>query len=476
MMHFLSSMVADRQIADADILVDIAHVVMLSKQRILGEETVRPLLSALIGLYDEGIPESAFDDVYEDVHAGIEAFLIGKIGEDTGGRMHMGRSRNDEVAACLRIRLREDVLRQLSILFRLRETLITLAEEHTGTIMPGFTHLQHAQPTTLAHHLLAYEQAFSRDCERLSESFSRVNLSPLGAAAFASTGYPVNREYTARLLGFDGVLVNTMDAVSSRDFALEVLSDLSIMMTGVSRFCEEIILWSSSFAGFVSLDDAFCSTSSIMPQKKNPDTAEIMRAKAASLIGAYTSAAGTVKGLPMSYNRDLQELTPSLLRGIQDAKHSTSLLNDMIMTASFNRERMKEEAGKSYSTATDLADMLVRKCGIPFRTAHSIVGRAVQGGELDLAHLNSAAVSITGSPLPENSLTEADIMDALDVEKSIEQRKATGSPSTIAIRAAIEERKKRLEDDRQNAEMRAMALKEAIGTLIRDARRIAFEQ
>jgi argininosuccinate lyase len=179
MMHFLSSMVADRQIADADILVDIAHVVMLSKQRILGEETVRPLLSALIGLYDEGIPESAFDDVYEDVHAGIEAFLIGKVGEETGGRMHMGRSRNDEVAACLRIRLREDVLRQLSILFRLRETLISLAEEHTGTVMPGFTHLQHAQPTTLAHHLLAYEQAFSRDCERLSESFSRINQSPL---------------------------------------------------------------------------------------------------------------------------------------------------------------------------------------------------------------------------------------------------------------------------------------------------------
>jgi argininosuccinate lyase len=476
MMQFLSSMVADRHIADADILVDIAHVVMLSKQRILNEETARPLLSALLQLYDEGIPESAFDDVYEDVHAGIEAFLIATVGEEIGGRMHMGRSRNDEVAACLRIRMREDVLRQLSILFRLRSTLISLAEKHTGTVMPGFTHLQYAQPTTLAHHLLAYEQAFSRDCERLSESVSRINQSPLGAAAFASTGYPVNREYTARILGFDGVLGNTMDAVSSRDFALEVLSSLSIMMTGVSRLCEEIILWSSSFAGFISLDDAFCSTSSIMPQKKNPDMAEIMRAKAASLIGAYTSAAATMKGLPMSYNRDLQELTPSLLRGIEDSKHSTSLLNDMLLTATFNRERMRDEAGKSYSTATDLADMLVRNCGLPFRTAHSIVGRAVQNGGLDREHLDKAAISITGSSLPENSLSETDIRDALDVEKSIEQRKATGSPSSISVRGAVEARKKRLEDDRQSAEQRATVLKVAIGTLIQDARRIALEQ
>lgn len=476
MMHFLSSMMADRHIADADILVDIAHVVMLSKQRILSEETARPLLSALLELYDEGIPETAFDDLYEDVHAGIEAHLIASVGEDIGGRMHMGRSRNDEVAACLRIRLREDVLRQLSILFRLRATLLSLAEEHKGTVMPGFTHLQYAQPTTLAHHLLAYEQAFSRDCDRLSENFSRINLSPLGAAAFASTGYPVNREYTARILGFDGLLENTMDAVSSRDFALEMLASLSIMMTGVSRICEELILWSSSFAGFVSLDDAFCSTSSIMPQKKNPDTAEIMRAKSASLIGAYTAASATIKGLPMSYNRDLQELTPSLLRGVEDAKHSTSLLNDLLLTASFNRERMREEAGKSYSTATDLADMLVRNCGLPFRTCHSIVGRAVQKGILDREHLDEAAISITGSPLPSNSFRESDIRDALDVEKSIEQRKATGSPSSLSVRSALAARKMKLEDDQQRAEQRATVLKEAIDALIQDARRFTLEQ
>ncbi len=476
MIHFLSSMAADRHIAEADILVDIAHVMMLSKQRILDGVTTRPLLAALLKLYDEGIPESVFEDEYEDIHAGIEAFLIAMVGEETGGRMHMGRSRNDEVAACLRILLREDLIRQLSLLIRLRQTLLSLAEEHRETVMPGFTHLQYAQPTTLAHHLLAYEQAFSRDCERLSEGYSRVNQSPLGAAAFASTGYPVNREYVAQLLGFDGVLENTMDAVSSRDFALETLSSLSIMMVGVSRLCEELIIWSSPFAGFISLNDAFCSTSSIMPQKKNPDFAEIMRAKAASLIGAYTSAAVLMKGLPMSYNRDLQELTPSLIRGIEDARQSTSLLNGMLLSASFDRERMREEAGKSYSTATDLADMLVRRCGLPFRTAHSIVGRAVQNGGLDRHHLDEAAVSITGSPLPGSAIQDTDIMDALDVEKSINLKIAPGSPSSFSVKRAIDERKNRLDDDRHRTDQLAMALKEAIDNLIFETRRVALEQ
>jgi len=476
MMHFLSSMAADRHIAEADILVDIAHVMMLSKQRILDETTTRPLLAALLKLYDEGIPESAFDDEYEDIHAGIEAFLIATVGEETGGKMHMGSSRNDEVAACLRIRLREDIIRQLSLLFTLRQTLLSLAEEHRETVMPGFTHMQYAQPTTLAHHLLAYEQAFSRDCERLSEGYSRVNQSPLGAAAFASTGYPVNREYVARLLGFDGILENTMDAVSSRDFALETLSSLLIMMIGVSRLCEELIIWSSPFARFISLNDDFCSTSSIMPQKKNPDFSEIMRAKAASLIGAYTSAAAIMKGLPMSYNRDLQELTPSLIRGIEDARQSTSLLNGMLLSTSFDRELMKEEAGKSYSTATDLADMLVRRCGLPFRTAHSIVGRAVQNGGLDRHHLDEASLSITGSPLPCSKIDDRDIMEALDVEKSTNLKTAPGSPSFASVKRAIDERKKRLDDDRHRTDQLAMALKEAIDNLIFETRRVALEQ
>jgi argininosuccinate lyase len=396
MMHFLSSMRSDRYIGDADLLVDLAHVLMLKKQKIIDRDTAKKLISALLVLLDEGIPDEVFADRFEDIHAGIESLLIESVGADAGGRMHMGRSRNDEVATCIRIKLREELLKQMSALIKVREVLVALAALHIDTVMPGFTHLQHAQPTTLAHHLLAYEQAFSRDFDRLRDTYVRVNLSPLGAAAFASTGYPINREYTASLLGFEGLVTNTMDAVATRDFALETLADLSIMMTTTSRLCEELIIWSTSFVRFVTLDDAFCSTSSIMPQKKNPDTAEIMRAKSGSVFGSFASAVLTVKGLPMSYNRDLQELTPHLWRGVQDTKESLRLLIDMLSSANFDTERMKEEAGKGFSTATDLADMLVRAYDLPFRTAHTIVGRAVQKGNLSLSTLEEAARDVGG--------------------------------------------------------------------------------
>jgi argininosuccinate lyase len=473
MMQFLSSMEADQHIADADVLVDIAHVMMLSKQQIIGSETASPLLAALLNLYENGIPEPAFAVEFEDIHAGIESFLVEATGEEVGGRLHIGRSRNDEVAACLRIRLREDIIKQLAILCRLRETLIMIAGEHIETIMPGFTHFQHAQPTRLAHHLLAYEQAFSRDFQRLSESFSRVNQSPLGAAAFASTGFPINREYTAKLLGFDGFLENTMDAVASRDFALEVLGNLSLVMITTSRLCEELILWSSHFIRFVSLDDAFCSTSSIMPQKKNPDSAEIMRAKAGSVTGAYVAAAAIMKSLPMSYNRDLQELTPHLIRGVHDTKQSTGLLAEMLASASFDTARMGEEAGKGFSTATELADLLVRRFNLPFRSAHNIVGRAVQKGSLDLPTIDAASAELLGSPLSSRGLSASDIADALDIEKSLELKRAPGSPSRLSLQAAIGQRQEKVRKDREELERRTGAITESIQALIRDARRIA---
>lgn len=473
MMHFLSSMGADRCIADADILVDMAHVLMLHKQRILADLPAKQLLAALLEIYDSGIPEAAFDDRFEDIHAGIESLLIGILGEETGGRMHMGRSRNDEVATCLRLRVRDDLARQLSILIRLREVLLELAALHTGTLMPGFTHLQHAQPTTLAHYLLSYEASFSRDFCRLSGALSRVNLSPLGAAAFSSTSYPLNRELTAGMLGFSGILENTMDAVASRDFALEVLADLAIMMANVSRICEEIVIWSSSFVQFVELDDAFCSTSSIMPQKKNPDTAEVMRAKAASVMGACTAALGTVKGLPMSYNRDLQELTPSLWRGVRDAKQSTSLLSDMLATATFRADRMQEEAGRGFSTATDLADHLVQKFGLPFRIAHTLVGRAVQKGSLDLSTLDAAATEIGWKTPTSLGLTEKEVSDALDVEKSVARRILPGAPSAFAVKVSLAERAKVLAADRAEVERMISAHSEAIKRLVEDSRKVA---
>jgi argininosuccinate lyase len=473
MMHFLSSMRSDRCIADADILVDLAHVLMLEKQKIIDRDIAKQLLSALLELFDEGIPDEVFDERFEDVHAGIESLLIESVGADVGGRMHMGRSRNDEVATCIRIKLREEMLKQMSALLKVREVLVALAELHIETVMPGFTHMQHAQPTTLAHHLLAYEQAFSRDFDRLNDAYVRVNQSPLGAAAFASTGYPINREFAASLLGFDGLVTNTMDAVATRDFALETLADISILMANTSRLCEELVIWSTSFVKFISLDDAFCSTSSIMPQKKNPDTAEIMRAKSGSVFGAFAGALLTVKGLPMSYNRDLQELTPHIWRGMRDTKESLRLLIDMLSSASFDKERMKEEAGKGFSTATELADMLVRSHGLPFRTAHNIVGRAVQKGDLLLSTLEEAAHEVgEGISLVGKGLTQQTIDEALDVHYSIALRKAPGGPAPFATRIAIEERKKQLDLDSQKIDRRLAKLSNAKEDLIAKARRL----
>jgi argininosuccinate lyase len=473
MMHFLSSMQADRHIADADILVDIAHVLMLDRQKINDRRVTKKILSALIEMHEGGIPEEAFDERFEDVHAGIESLLIESAGADTGGRMHIGRSRNDEVATCIRIKIREELLKEMTALIRVRQVLLAIAAKHTESVMPGFTHLQHAQPTTLAHHLLSYEQAFSRDFDRLKDAYARVNLSPLGAAAFASTGYPIDREYTASLLGFDGLAANSMDAVATRDFALETLAGLSIMMVNTSRLCEELIIWSTSFVKFVSLDDAFCSTSSIMPQKKNPDTAEIMRAKSASVLGSFTSALVTVKGLPMSYNRDLQELTPNIWRGMHDAKVSLCLLSDMLASAEFNTKRMKEEAGKGFSTATELADTLVRSYGLPFRTAHNIVGRAVQKGSLSLATLEAAAREVSpGISLKKKGLTQKRIDEALDVDYSVALRKATGGPAPGTTKQAIKDRKKHIDADAEITDKRLSQVAKARQKLITEARRL----
>lgn len=469
---FLSSMQADRFIADADILVDIAHVLMLEHQHILDSPTAGKLLKALLHIKETGVPEEAFDTRFEDIHAGIESLIIAETGAEVGGRMHMGRSRNDEVATCIRIRIRANLLEQMDTLAQIRNLLLTLAGQHTATVMPGFTHFQHAQPTTLAHHLLAYEQAFSRDFARLSDAFTRVNQSPLGAAAFASTGYPIDRGMTVDLLGFDGLVLNTMDAVAARDFALEILGDLTILMTNVSRFCEELIIWSSSFVRFVELDDAYCSTSSIMPQKKNPDTAEIMRAKSAAVFSAFAGTVVNVKGLPMSYNRDLQDLTPHVWRGMQDAAISLRILEGLLTGAKFNSARMAEEAGKGFSTATELADTLVRNHGFPFRTAHNIVGRSVQKGDLSLATLDTAAKEITGETLSAKGLTQKEISSALDVKNSIALRKAAGGPAPDAIRSAILVQNTLLTKDLVMLDMRKQKIADRETQLIRKAKEL----
>ena len=261
--EFLSSAAADRRIAYCDLRVDMAHILMLAKQNLIDPASAKTLLSHLHRYMQEGLPEAVFDPAHEDIHAGIEAQLIADCGADVGGRMHLGRSRNDEVATCLRMQTRLDILEILGGIATLRRALIEQAAQHTHSIMPGFTHFQHAQPTTLAHYLLAYESVFARDAGRLFDAYARLNVSPLGSAAFAGTGFALDREATAAYLGFDRAMTNSMDGVASRDFMLEVLAALSILMTNVSRLCEELILWSSAFIRFVELDDAYCSTSCI---------------------------------------------------------------------------------------------------------------------------------------------------------------------------------------------------------------------
>ena len=470
--HFLASMEADRWIAEADLLVDMAHLLGLSRQGIIDEAPARALMAALLDLHDHGLPAEAFDERFEDIHAGKEACLIDRVGEDIGGRLHMGRSRNDEVATCIRIRLKQEIIALVRSLADLRATLLDVAAGHTETVMPGFTHLQHAQPTTLAHYLLAYEQAFSRDAARLREAYARVDVSPLGSAAFASTGFPLDRDYTARLLGFARPAANSMDAVAARDFALEVLSSIAICMTTTSRLCEELVLWSTSFFGFVQLDDAYCSSSSIMPQKKNPDVAEIMRAKAGTVAGALTAAITITKGLPMSYNRDLQELTPHLWRGVEAARESIPLLSGMIGTATFNTERMAAEAGRGFSTATELADVLVREYGLAFRTAHRIVGRAVRHGSLDLATLEGAAREAAGLSVVDLGVTQERIDAVLDPRHAVAVRTITGGPAPAAVAVQLAEQKELLARDVAWAKETEAALSRAFEDLISESRRM----
>ena len=442
-MRFTSSMEADKRIFDADIEVDKAHVVMLKEQGIIKESECSTILSGLDKIQKEGI--SALDTSYEDVHIALEARLIELVGEDTGGRMHSGRSRNDEVATCIRIALRTELVYLLEEVHALIATLVKTAEENPETIMPGYTHTQHAQPTTLAHHLLAHANALLRDIERINMAFVHTNQNPLGAAAFASTGFPLNRERTTELLGFDSALSNSMDAVSTRDFMIESLSSFSNLMTDLSRLAEEFVLWSSSEFGFIELDDRYSSTSSIMPQKKNPDIAELLRAKTGTVHGALMSVLTICKALPYSYNRDLQEATPHLWRSADTVRASTRMAEGMASTMKIKKENMKLASNTGFMTATELADTIVRATGIPFRTAHHIVGASAKTGKTPtLSLLDGISLKILGEKLSDKGLSEKAVKEALDPQVNIRKRTVSGGPAPKEIKRQIAEIKKKL--------------------------------
>ncbi|SFC25654.1 argininosuccinate lyase [Halobiforma haloterrestris] len=453
---FLSSLEADERIFEADLEVDRAHVVMLAEQGIIADDIAGEILTALDTIEVSGhgsLPEG------EDVHEAIETAVIDRVGED-GGKMHTARSRNDEVAACIRYRLREDVLEAIETTLALRESLCEVADAHAETVMPGYTHLQPAQPTTVAHWALSYESAVRRDTARLFGAYERINESPLGAAAFAGTTFDVDRERTAELLGFDGVVENSMDAASSRDFLLETVQALSTHATTLSGLAEDVVVFANR--GFVDLADDYASTSSIMPQKKNPDTLELVRAVAGDAAGAVQGLTTTLKGLPRAYNRDLQRATTHAWETADAVTEASEVAAGAIATADWNEDALATEAGEGFSTATGVADLLAAN-GLPFRTAHEMVAVAAEnGGDYDA--LEAAAADVLGEPL-ESFVDPAAVEDALDPAESVASRDSTGGPAPEAVASQLESANAALADDRGSLAENRTALEDAYEAL-----------
>ncbi|ELZ30865.1 argininosuccinate lyase [Halogeometricum pallidum JCM 14848] len=460
---FMSSLAADERIFAADLAVDRAHVVMLAEQGIVDEATAGEILSALDAVEAEG--HAALPDG-EDVHEAIETAVIERIGPD-GGKMHTARSRNDEVATCIRYRLREDLLSAVEATLALRESLVEAAEAEAETVMPGYTHLQPAQPTTVAHYLLSYEAAFARDTARLVDAYDRTNRSPLGAAAFAGTPFDVDREKTADLLGFDGVLRNSMDASSARDFLLESASALATHATTLSGLAEDLVLFSNK--GFVELSDDYSSTSSIMPQKVNPDTLELVRAVAGDAASGVSGLLTTLKGLPRAYNRDLQRATPHAWETVDIVSEATAVAAGAVSSATWPAETLESAAGEGFSTATGVADALAM-AGLPFRTAHEVVAAAAErggDGTPDLATLDASAEDVLDASLFEY-VSRSDVEQALDPVASVESRDSAGGPAPAAVAAQLDEASTDLDSHREALAERREALDSASERLAAD--------
>ena len=437
---FNASISFDKRFYDQDIRGSIAHVTMLAKQGILTGEEKEQIIKGLESIRtDVENGTLKITEEYEDIHSFVEASLIDRIG-DAGKKLHTGRSRNDQVALDMKLYTRDEILELDGLLKEMLEVLLKLMKDNLETYMPGFTHLQKAQPITLAHHMGAYFEMFKRDRSRMKDIYKRMNLCPLGSGALAGTTYPLDREYTAELLGFDGPTLNSMDSVSDRDYLIELLSAMSTVMMHLSRFSEEVIIWNSNEYRFVEIDDAYSTGSSIMPQKKNPDIAELVRGKTGRVYGALTALLTTMKGIPLAYNKDMQEDKEFVFDAIDTTKGCLALFTGMLKTMKFNRARMEESAKHGFTNATDAADYLVNH-GVPFRDAHGIVGQLVlycidKGIALDDMSLEEfKAVS---------PVFEEDIYDAISMKTCVEMRNTIGAPGRAAMEQVIQEEEKYL--------------------------------
>lgn len=440
--NFNASISFDQKFFHQDVKGSKAHVTMLAKQGILTEaerDEIIGGLDSIVADVDEGKLEITSE--YEDIHSFVEANLIERIG-DTGKKLHTGRSRNDQVALDMKLYVRDKVEELDHLVKQLLTTLNGIMEENLHTYMPGFTHLQKAQPITLAHHMGAYFEMFKRDRSRLFDIRSRMNLCPLGSGALAGTTYPLDRAYSARLLEFDGPTLNSMDSVADRDYVIELLSALSTIMMHLSRFSEEIIIWNSNEYGFVEIDDSYSTGSSIMPQKKNPDIAELVRGKTGRVYGALMSLLTTMKGLPLAYNKDMQEDKELTFDAIDTVKGCLALFDGMLSTMKFRKDVMEDSAKHGFTNATDAADYLVNH-GVPFRDAHGIVGQLV-------LYCLEKKIALDDMTLEEykkiSPVFEEDIYQAIRIRTCVEKRMTLGAPGAEMMAQIVEENKKYLEE------------------------------
>ena len=440
--NFNASIGFDQKFFHQDVRGSKAHVTMLAKQGILTDEEKDKIIEGLDAIVaDVEAGKLEITSEYEDIHSFVEANLIDRIG-DAGKKLHTGRSRNDQVALDMKLYVRDEIQEIDHLVKHLLETLNHIMEENLHTYMPGFTHLQKAQPITLAHHMGAYFEMFKRDRSRLSDIYARMNLCPLGSGALAGTTYPLDRAYSAQLMDFDGPTMNSMDSVSDRDYVIELLSALSTIMMHLSRFAEEVIIWNSNEYRFVEIDDAYSTGSSIMPQKKNPDIAELVRGKTGRVYGALMSILTTMKGIPLAYNKDMQEDKELTFDAIDTVKGCLALFDGMLATMRFRKDVMENSAKHGFTNATDAADYLVNH-GVPFRDAHGIVGRLV-------LYCLDKGISLDEMTLEEyqkiSPVFEEDIYEAISIKTCVEKRMTLGAPGPEVMAQVVESNNKYLNE------------------------------
>ena len=439
---FNSSIRFDQRLYKQDIEGSIAHAEMLGRCGIIPEEDAALICKTLLEILDDVEKGSIeFEVDAEDIHMNIEKILISRIG-DAGKKLHTGRSRNDQVALDLRMYLKVEIGEMKGMLIDLQKKLLHISEEHLETIMPGYTHLQRAQPITLAHHMMAYFQMFRRDIGRLEDCYKRMDVMPLGSGALAGTSYALDRQYVADRLGFSAITENSLDGVSDRDFAIELASCISIIMMHLSRFCEELVLWSSAEFSFIEMDDAFSTGSSIMPQKKNPDVAELVRGKTGRAYGSLVTLLTMMKSLPLTYNKDMQEDKEAIFDTVDTVKMCLPVFTKMLASAKINRSKMYKAAQGGFTNATDMADYLVKK-GIPFRSSHEIIGKMV----LYCINQDKAIAELSMEEFNQFSdKIEDDVYSQISLEKCVSSRNLPGGPAAESVKRSIEKGYKFLEN------------------------------